>query len=88
MAAGYVARRIFAEDPTAPAWCIGVADGGDLAAMLLARQVRAYPETEKEINSARYTKIKLLEEVAYGSQCAGVARYELAHLYDLTGRSC
>ena len=29
--------------------------------------------------------IELLEEVADGSQCAGVARYELAHLHDLVG---
>ena len=85
VAAGYVARRIFAGDPTAPPWCIGTADGGELAAMLLARQVRVYPETEKEVKQARCTKIELLEEVAQGSQCAGVARYELAHLHDLNG---
>jgi hypothetical protein len=84
-AAGYVARRIFAGDPTAPPWCIGAADGGDLAAMLLARHVRVYPESEKKVNKARYTKIGVLEEVAWSSQCAGVTRYELAHLYDLTG---
>ena len=84
-AAGYVARRIFAGDPTAPPWSIGTADGGDLAAMLLARQVRVYPESEKEVKRARCTKIELLEEVADGSQRAGVARYELAHLHDLNG---
>jgi hypothetical protein len=84
VAAGYVARRIFAGDPTAPPWCIGMADGGDLAAMLLARHERVYPENEDEVTNARYTKIGLLEEVAWSSQCAGVARYELAHLYDLT----
>jgi hypothetical protein len=83
VAAGYVARRIFAGDPTAPPWCTGTADGGELAAMLLARQVRVYPETEIEVKQARCTKIELLEEVAHGSQCAGVARYELAHLHDL-----
>jgi hypothetical protein len=84
-AAGYVARRIFAGDPTAPPWSIGAADGGDLAAMLLARQVRVYPETEEEVRDARCTKIGLLKDVADGSQCAGVVRYELAHLHDLTG---
>jgi len=83
-AAGYVARRIFAGDPTAPPWCIGMADGGDLAAMLLARHERVYPETEGEVTNARCTKIGFLAEVAWSSQCAGVARYELAHLYDLT----
>jgi hypothetical protein len=85
VAAGYVARRIFAGDPTVPPWCIGTADGGELAAMLLVRQVRVYPESEKEVKQARCTKIGLLEEVAQGSQCAGVARYELAHLHDLNG---
>jgi len=85
MAAGYVARRIFAGDPTAPPWCIGAADGGDLAAMLLARHVRVYPESEEEVMRARCTKIGLLKDVAHSSQCAGVARYELAHLYDLNG---
>ena len=84
-AVGYVARRIFAGDPTAPPWSIGTADGGDLAAMLLARQVRVYPESEEEVKRARGTKIGFLEEVADGSQCAGVARYELAHLHDLNG---
>jgi hypothetical protein len=84
LAAGYVARRIFAGDPTAPPWCVGAADGGDLAAVMLARQVRVYPASEKEVNRARRTKIRLLEGVADGSQSAGVARYELAHLYDLT----
>jgi hypothetical protein len=83
VAAGYVARRIFAGDPTAPPWCIGAADGGDLAAMLLARHVRVYPESEEEVNRARCTKIGLLKDLAHSSQCAGVARYELAHLYDL-----
>jgi hypothetical protein len=85
VAAGYVARRIFAGDPTAPPWSVGAADGGDLAAMLLTRQVRVYPESEEEVKRARCTKIGLLEEVADGSQCAGVARYELAHLHDLNG---
>ncbi len=84
-AAAYVARRIFAGDPTAPPWSIGTADGGDLAAMLLAQQARVYPKSEEEVNRARCTKIRVLEEVAGSSQCAGVARYELAHLYDLTG---
>jgi hypothetical protein len=84
-AAGYVARCIFAGDPTAPPWSIGTADGGDLAVMLLARQVRVYPESEEGVERARCTKIGLLEEVADGSQCAGVARYELAHLRDLNG---
>jgi hypothetical protein len=85
VAAGYVARRIFAGDPTAPPWSTGVADGGDLAAMLLAQQERVYPESREEVKKAWNTKIGLLKDVAFSSQCAGVTRYELAHLYDLTG---
>jgi len=84
--AGYVAQHIFAEDPTAPPWCTAAADGGDLAALLLARQVRVYPESEQRVRDARSTKIGLLENVARNNLCAGVARYELAHLYDLNER--
>ena len=84
-AAGYVARRIFEGDPTAPPWCIGVADGGDLAAMLLARHERCYPETEDGIKKARDRRIGFLEKVAWSNECAGVVRCDLAHLYDLTG---
>jgi hypothetical protein len=84
--AGYVAQHVFASDPTAPPWCTGAADGRDLAAMILARQVRIYPGSERDINSARSTKIRLLESVAGNNLCAGVARYELAQLYDLEGR--
>ncbi len=84
--AGFVARQIFAEDPTAPPWCTGTADGRDLAAMLLARQVRLYPESEHEVRRARHEQIQILENVAGNNLCAGVTRYELAHLYDLEGR--
>jgi hypothetical protein len=84
--AGYVAQHIFAEDPTAPPWCTGAADGRDLAAILLARQVRVYPESEREVRRARSTKIQILGNVAHSNLCAGVARYELAHLYDLDSR--
>jgi hypothetical protein len=84
--AGYVARHIFAEDRTAPPWCTGAADGRDLAALLIARQVRDYPESEGLVRKARKKQIQVLEGVAKGHQCAGVARYELAQLYDLTGR--
>ena len=83
--AGYVARYIFAEDRTAPPWCTGAADGRDLAALLIARQVRDYPESEDRVADARKRQIRFLESVAWGSQCAGVTRYELAQLYDLSG---
>jgi hypothetical protein len=84
--AGFVARQIFAEDPTAPPWCTGAADGRDLAALLRARQVRPYPESEHEVRCARQQQIQILERVADSNLCAGITRYELAQLYDLEGR--
>jgi hypothetical protein len=84
--AGFVARQIFAEDPTAPPWCIGAADGRDLAALLRARQVRPYPESEHQVRCARQRQIEILEKVADSNLCAGITRYELAQLYDLEGR--
>jgi hypothetical protein len=83
--AGYVARNIFVNDPTAPPWCTGAADGRDLAAMLLARQVRIYPESEDTVKDARSTQIQILKNAAGSSLCAGVVRYELAQLHDLEG---
>jgi hypothetical protein len=84
--AGYVARHIFAEDRTAPPWCTGAADGGDLAALLIAREVRGYPESAERISNARKKQIRILKPVATGPQCAGVARYELAQLCNLAGQ--
>jgi len=84
--AGYVARHIFTGDRTAPPWCTGAADGRDLAALLLARQVRSYPDLEKEVCVARHRQIAILEGVTRSPQCAGVTRYELGQLYDLTNR--
>jgi hypothetical protein len=84
--AGYVARHIFARDRTVPPWSISATDGTDLAALLLARQVRGYPEHRDDIRYAWDRQIKILESVARSSQCAGVVRYELAQLYDLTGK--
>jgi hypothetical protein len=83
--AGYVARYIFADDRTAPPWCTSAPDGRDLTALLIARQVRDYPESLDRVTAARMKQIGFLEGVAFGSQCAGVTRYELAQLYDLTG---
>jgi hypothetical protein len=84
--AGYVARHIFAGDRTAPPWCTGATDGRDLAALLLARQVRNYPESEEKVCRARHKQIAILEGVTRSPQCAGVTRYELGQLYDLTNR--
>lgn len=84
--AGYVARHIFARDRTVPPWSASATDGADLAALLRARQVRAYPECRSGIRDAWARQIEILEGVAHANLCAGVVRYELAQLYDLTGR--
>jgi hypothetical protein len=84
--AGYVARHIFARDRTVPPWSASATDGADLAALLRARQVRGYPECRSRIRGAWDRQIEILEGVARGNLCAGVVRYELAQLYDLTGK--
>jgi hypothetical protein len=84
--AGYVARHIFARDCTVPPWSASATDGADLAALLLARQVRGYPENSSGIHDAWDKQIKLLHGVAQGNLCAGVVRYELAQLDLLTGK--
>lgn len=84
--AGYIARQVFEADPTAPPWGTGLYDGGDLAAMLLARQQRALPGSRKDVRTARLARIRILEKVALNNRCAGTARYELAQLYDLERR--
>lgn len=83
--AGYVAQHIFIRDPTTPPWCVGLANGRDLAAMLLAKQERVHGRSSAEICRARNHQIEILEKVAGNNQCAGVVRYELAQLHDLAG---
>jgi len=80
--AGYVARHIFSEDPTAPPWCVGSGDGDDLAAMLIAGRQRVSPGSPGDVCRARQKQIRILERCKLD---AGVARYELAQLYDLEG---
>jgi len=63
MIAGYVARHIFKEDPTAPPWCVGSFDGGDLAVMLLAGQQRVAPASPDEIRRSRCQQISMLEKM-------------------------
>ena len=84
--AGYVARHIFARDRTVPPWSASATDGADLAALLRARQVRGFPEHRGDIRGAWDRQIEILEGVAHANLCSGVVRYELAQLYDLTGR--
>jgi hypothetical protein len=84
--AGYVARHIFARDRTVPPWSASATDGADLAALLRARRVRGYPEYRSGIRGAWNRQIEILEGVARANLCSGVVRYELAQLYDLTGK--
>jgi hypothetical protein len=83
--AGYVARHIFIKDPTTPPWCVGSANGRDLAAMLIAKQERVHAKSAAEICRARRDQIEILEKAAGNNQCAGIVRYELAQLHDLAG---
>jgi len=83
--AGFVAQRIFSEDPTAPPWCYGSLDGSDLAALLSAWQDRVYQPSRDDIREARYRQMHILERGVSSSVCAGVARYELAQLCDIEG---
>jgi hypothetical protein len=84
--AGYVARHIFARDRTVPPWSASATDGADLATLLRARRVRSYPEHRNGIRRAWDRQIEILESVAHANLCSGVVRYELAQLYDLTGK--
>ena len=83
--AGYVARQIFSMDPATPSWCFGAPDGGDLAALLLSRQLRVRVETPADVLRSRYEQIARLRSQALGRRCAGVVRYELAQLYSIQG---
>jgi hypothetical protein len=83
--AGYVARQIFSMDPATPSWCFGAPDGGDLAALVLSRQLRVRVETPADVLRSRYEQIARLKNVALGRRCAGVVRYELAQLYSIQG---
>jgi hypothetical protein len=83
MVAGYVARQVFARDPTSPPWCYGAADGRDLGALLLARQRRVYVESADDVRASRIGQIEQLWSVTGADRCAGVVRYELASLEDL-----
>src|SRR5215831_7870801 len=86
LVAGYVARHIFIRDRTTPPWCVGAANGRDLAAMLLAKEERVGAQRPAEIKRARSKQIAILEKATGNNQYAGVLRYELAQLYDLAGR--
>jgi hypothetical protein len=86
MVAGYIAREIFAMDPTVPTWCHGTADGRDLGAMQLARLERFYAACPREVRESRKAQIGILSGETGTSRTAGIVRYELAQLLALDGQ--
>ena len=70
--AGYVGRHIFKEDPTAPPWCVGSFDGGDLAAMLVAGQHRVSPESPDDVRRCRCKQISILEKCQARRRCCQI----------------
>jgi hypothetical protein len=84
-AAAYVARQIFRADPTTPPWSVGSFDGSDLAALISAKQQAELIHCPKDAHCVRYRQIDYLKDAVCNSPGAGVARYELALLYDLEG---
>jgi hypothetical protein len=85
MVAGYVARQVFAQDPSTPPWCYGRFDGRDLSALLLAQLQRVRTETALVMQASRQAQIGELWQWASTSRSAGIVRYELAQLLDLEG---
>lgn len=85
LVAGYVAWQVFTQDPSAPPWCHGRADGRDLSALLLARLERTRTETDEVMQASREAQIGQLWQWASTGRSAGIVRYELAQLLDLGG---
>src|SRR6266700_3014398 len=83
--AAYVARQIFRADPTTPPWSVGSFDGSDLAALISAKQQRYLIDCPEDARRSRCCQIRELDNEVRNSPGAGVARYELALLYDLHG---
>jgi hypothetical protein len=83
--AAYVARQIFRADPTTPPWSVGSFDGGDLAALISAKQQRDLIDCPEDARRSRCCQITELGNAVRNSPGAGVARYELALLLDLQG---
>jgi hypothetical protein len=87
MVTGYIAREIFAMDPTVPTWCYGMADGRDLGAMQLARLERFYAACPGEVRESRKAQIRILSGETGAVRTAGIVRYELAQLLALDGQN-
>ncbi|MGW5363347.1 hypothetical protein [Actinopolymorpha pittospori] len=86
-AAGFVASRVFQEDPSTPEWVKGKFDGEDLTAYLLSQRPLYSERTYREVRDNRLYRIKQLERAIVSRPAADIARYELACLYELEGRA-
>jgi hypothetical protein len=86
MAAGYIARQVFAMDPTVPDWCYGLANGQDLGAMQLVRLARVYAACSHHVDESREEQILVLSKWTGNARSAGIVRYELAQLLALRGQ--
>lgn len=95
-AAGFVASRIFLNDPSTREWAKARFDGEDLSAYLTVKSPftcwRSWKAGERDYahdydphREERRRCIGLLERVASSRRVAGVVRYELASLYELEG---
>jgi hypothetical protein len=84
--AGFVASRVFQVDPTVARPMEGRFDGEDLTAYLLSRQPRYEHPTYEAVRRDRQRIIERLETAVADGPVAGIARDELASLYELEGR--
>ena len=95
-AAGFVASRIFLDDPSTREWARARFDGEDLSAYLTVKspfscwrswnnEDRDFAHDYDPLREERRRCIERLERVASSRRVAGVVRYELASLYELEG---
>ena len=87
MVAGFTARQVFRQDCSTPAWATGSADGDDLSAYLLTREMRPAGWTFGDFWQSRQDQRAKLTEFVRRSTNAGVMQYELASLEDLEGQT-
>ncbi|MEV2277091.1 hypothetical protein AB0I72_16055 [Nocardiopsis sp. NPDC049922] len=97
-AAGFVASRVFTDNPLIPEWAKGSFDGQDLAAYLRIRELprldgrgwregSAGPDHDyEEFHAMQEERIRILQGAVRSRRVSGIVRYELASLYEQTGR--
>ncbi|MFI6577974.1 hypothetical protein ACIBFB_19460 [Nocardiopsis sp. NPDC050513] len=100
-AAGFVASRVFADNPLIPAWAKGSYEGEDLAAYLMIRELPRLDSGSWERSSdalvdadgdydafhaMQRERIAILRPAADSRRVSGIVRYELASLYEQEGQ--